>query len=170
VTIGHLPPVTTVPAAQTVASNVATPIAGISVADADPTAGSSTFTVTVTDKLGLLSATAAAGGTVAGNNSKKLTLSGSLAAVDAELSTLAYLDKLSGKATSATDTLTVTTADGHGGGDTHTIGVTVTPTGALQPSLALLIQSIAAFTGDGAGIVSAGPRIDDTAHWLAHGH
>ncbi len=144
ITVDHLKPVTSVPGAEKVASGVVTAITGISVADADPTAGSSTFTETITDKTGLLSATAFAGATVAGAGSKSLTLSGSLSAVNQELASLTYDGALTGAATKATDTITVTTNDGHGDSDKHTIAVTITPTGNALPNLALFTQYVAA--------------------------
>jgi hypothetical protein len=144
ITIGHLPPVTTVPGPQKVASGVATAITGVSVADSDPTAGTSTFTETITDKTGLLSATAAAGATVKGAGTAKLTLTGSLAAINQELTSLTYNGTLAKGKTSATDTITISTNDGHGDSDKHTIAVTITPTGNALPNLALFTQYVAA--------------------------
>ena len=52
-------PVIAVPGAQTVALGTATAIAGVSLAETGNTTGSETFTVTLKDSNGLLSATAA---------------------------------------------------------------------------------------------------------------
>jgi hypothetical protein len=151
ITIDHLPPVTTVPGAEKVASGVLTAITGIGVADADPTAGSAKFTTVLSDKTGLLSATAAAGAKVAGNGTKTLTLTGSLAALNQELASVIYNGALTGHATSATDTITVKTSDGRGYGDSHAIGVTITPTGSARPNLALFVQYVAAGFGGNFG-------------------
>jgi len=161
ITVDHLPPVTTVPATETVASGKTTAITGISIADADPTAGTATFTVKLTDKTGVLSALATTGGTVSGSDTKSLTLSGSLAAVNKELSGLTYKGSLTRNELVGGDTLTVTTSDGHGDSNAQTIAVTITRTGAAapavfptaSPSLDLFGQYVAAgFAAHRAGI------------------
>jgi hypothetical protein len=166
ITIDHLPPVTTVPGAEKVASGVATPIAGISIADADPTAGTSVFTTTITDTSGLLSATAETGATVKGAGTKALTLSGTLAGVNAELATLTYEDTLAKGKTSATDTITITTADGHGDSDKHTIAVTITPTGSTSPGFAnaALLSLFGQYMAAGFESDSRRPGLGDTTY------
>jgi hypothetical protein len=155
ITVGHLLPTTSVPGPMTVKTATVTPVQGVSVADSDPTAGSATFTETIADTLGLLNATAVAGGTVKGHSSTKLVLSGSLTAVNQELATLTYNGTLTGGATSASDTITIATSDGHGEGDQKTIAITITPTGTAVPagldqSATLLRQYAAAGLGWGA--------------------
>jgi hypothetical protein len=166
ITVDHLPPVTTAPATATVASGKATAITGISVADADPTAGTSTFTVTLTDKVGVLSAIAATGGRVTGSDTKSLTLSGSLTAVDKELASLTYTGSLSGRELVGGDTITVKTSDGHGDSNTQTIAVTIDKAAAAGPDISasgssqavdLFGQSVAAGFGQGLAGQSAMP-------------
>ena len=92
-------PVLTVPGAQTIALNHATAIAGVSLAESGST-GDETFTVTLTDTHGLLSAS---GQGVSGSGTTKLTITGSLEQVNADLATLSDTDPSSGS-----DTITLT--------------------------------------------------------------
>jgi len=119
------PPVTAVPASDTVTAGITTTVEGVSVADADAVSTNKTLTVVLSDSTGELSATAETGGTVAGAGSNKLTLTGSLAAVNAELATLTYAGAATGTAKTASDTITVATTDGRGGSGGGTIAVTV---------------------------------------------
>jgi autotransporter passenger strand-loop-strand repeat protein len=77
-------PVLTAPASKTLTAGTATAIAGVSLAET-PAAIGETFTVRLTDSYGMLSAT---GPGVTGSGSKLLTITGSLAAVNADLATL----------------------------------------------------------------------------------
>ena len=105
---------------------------------------SQTLTVTVTDKLGLLSPPGAAGGTITGAGTAKLTLAGTLAQVDADLAALSYYAAKVGS-----DTITVAAKDSAGGvAVSKTIAVTVSATGAAaigptQPDQ--FAQALAAF-------------------------
>jgi len=137
VTINESPLVTTVPGAQTVDATIATPIAGISVADAAP---ATKFTVVLSDTSGELSATAASGGTVTGNGTTTLTLSGTtLAAVNNELGTVSYLLPTYGTVTS--DTVDVTTSDNLGNSEKHTIGVTISADVASEAALNIALET-----------------------------
>src|SRR5262249_41804040 len=60
----------------------------LSVADTDP--GLAPLTMTLTDSVGLLSAHAAGSGTVSGIGTRNLTLTGTLADLNAELASVAY--------------------------------------------------------------------------------
>lgn len=114
-------PVTTVPGSQSAIAGRSLAISGLSVTDSDAVIYGETTTVVVSDADGSLSATAATGATVSGSRTT-LTLSGTLAGVNAELATLAYLaPAVAGGPVS--DTITVATSDGRGGSDTRTITV-----------------------------------------------
>ncbi len=93
------------PASITVNEGVATAIPGLSIAEAGNDAGES-FTVTLNDAHGLLAATASGVASVSGGGSAHLTISGSLADVNATLLTLSDLDSVSGA-----DTLTAQVND-----------------------------------------------------------
>jgi hypothetical protein len=120
----NAPPVTTVPGAQSVPAGVASPIAGVSVADADAVSAGETITVVLSDTSGQLSANSGApggGGTIGGAGTTGLTISGTLDQVNADLSTLTYLANTGG-----TDAITLATGDGRGGSDSQQIAVTAT--------------------------------------------
>ena len=124
VTVKGLQPVLTVPAAQTLQQNNTTTIAGVSLAENGSTSNE-TFMVTLSDSQGHLSAS---GEGVAGSGSSKLTITGSLSQVNAELATLTDTD-----GTVGSDTITLTASDSFGNQATpQTIAVTVT---GLQPVL-----------------------------------
>ena len=110
-------PVNTVPAAQTVAEDTILPIAGVSVADID----SSALTTTLSVAHGILNVTAGAG--VTGNGTASVTITGTAAQINAALAGLAYTGNLN---FNGADTLTVATNDGTAT-DTDTIAITVNP-------------------------------------------
>ena len=109
------PPVNTVPGAQSVAEDTALPIAGVSVADID----SSALTTTLKVSSGTLNVTAGAG--VSGNGSASVTITGTAAQINAALAGLAYTGNLN---FNGGDTLTVATSDGTAS-DTDTVAITV---------------------------------------------
>ena len=96
-------PVNTVPAAQSVAEDTILPIAGVSVADID----SSALTTTLNVSSGTLNVTAGAG--VTGNGTASVTITGTAAQINAALAGLAYTGNLN---FNGGDTLTVATSDG----------------------------------------------------------
>ena len=110
-------PINTVPAAQTVAEDTILPIAGVSVADID----SSALTTTLSVAHGILNVTAGAG--VTGNGTASVTITGTAAQINAALAGLAYTGNLN---FNGADTLTVATSDGTAT-DTDTIAITVNP-------------------------------------------
>ena len=110
-------PINTVPAAQTVAEDTILPIAGVSVADSD----SSALTTTLSVAHGILNVTAGAG--VTGNGTASVTITGTAAQINAALAGLAYTGNLN---FNGADTLTVATSDGTAT-DTDTIAITVNP-------------------------------------------
>ena len=119
------PPVISVPApSQTLVINTAGAISGVSVAETNSTSGE-TFTVTLSDNNGVLSANTSAtggGGTITSTNSgHTLTIVGTLSEVNADLASLKDTDTTPGP-----DTITVTATDslGHAAAP-QTIAVTV---------------------------------------------
>lgn len=111
-------PVNTVPGPASVAEDVLTAISGISVADVD----NGTVTVTLSVANGILSPSVIAG-TVTGNNTATITISGTVAQVNGVLASLRY----QGNADfNGSDTLTVSTSDG-ALNDVDTVAITVTP-------------------------------------------
>jgi hypothetical protein len=105
-----------------------------------------TITVTVTDTVGILTANTSVsggGGSIKGSGSKTLTIKGTLAQVDADLTTLAY-DNPSGLA----DTIQVSANNGLGGVTTQNIPVTIVPTVAISvsPGVVNLAKSTATVT------------------------
>ena len=110
-------PVNTVPGAQSVAEDTALPIAGVSVADID----SSALTTTLNVSSGILNVTAGAG--VTGNGSASVSIAGTAAQINAALAGLTYTGNLD---FNGADTLTVATSDGTAIG-TDTIAITVNP-------------------------------------------
>ena len=101
-------PTITAPSPVQTAGGKATALNGISVAEGgyDPASGE-TFTVTVADTKGVLSVTPASG--VSGNGTTKVTLTGSLAQVNADLASLT--DNLA----TGTDTINLSVTDSYGG-------------------------------------------------------
>jgi hypothetical protein len=112
VTVNGLPAVT-VPAAVTVGVGQAGAIVGVGVAETgNTTTSGEIFTVVLTDAHGVLSASAGAtgGGTITpSNGGKTLTISGTLAEIEADLTTLADDEPGAGS-----DAITVTAGDNFG--------------------------------------------------------
>jgi hypothetical protein len=140
------PPVTTVPVAAAVLQGVATAVTGISVADADADSAAEFLTVTLTDLgFGVLSATPAGGGTISGGLPNQITITGSLAQINADLATLSYFSP-----NGVNDTIDVVTSDGRGGSDEHVIAITAgnaAPSNVVPTSLLAQQGAIAAVPG-----------------------
>ena len=126
-------PVNTVPAAQTVAEDTILPIAGVSVADID----SSALTTTLSVAHGILNVTAGAG--VTGNGTASVTIAGTAAQINAALAGLAYTGNLN---FNGADTLTVATSDGTAT-DTDTIAITVNPVNDAPVNTVPAAQTVA---------------------------
>ena len=126
-------PINTVPGAQSVAEDTALPIAGVSVADSD----SSALTTTLNVSSGILNVTAGAG--VTGNGSASVTITGTAAQINAALAGLAYTGNLN---FNGGDTLTVATSDGTAT-DTDTIAITVNPVNDAPVNTVPAAQSVA---------------------------
>ncbi len=120
----NAPPVITAPPSVSVDENVGSPVAGVSIADPDAVSAGETLTVTLADTDGLLSANTGAlggGGTITGGGTTSLTIVGTLAQVNADLSTLADTDS-----SLADDSVAINANDGRGGvAGTKTIDVSV---------------------------------------------
>ena len=113
------PPTLTAPTSATINQGAPTLIAGVTLAET-ASASTETFTVTLADTNGLLSAT---GTGVTGSGTTSLTISGSLATVNSDLATLSDTD-----ATTPSDTITLNAVDSFSvAAATQSIGVTVTP-------------------------------------------
>lgn len=123
-------PVLTAPASATAVEQVQGAISGISITDVD--AGSGTITAALGVTTGTLGVSLAGGATISAgaNNSAALTLSGTLAQVNAALATLTYT---STSDTATSDTLSITVNDGGNTGTggaleaTGTVAITITP-------------------------------------------
>ena len=111
------PPINTVPGGQTVAEDTTLPIAGVSVADSD----SSALTTTLSVANGILNVTAGAG--VTDNGTANVTITGTAAEINTALAGLAYTGNLD---FNGADTLTVATSDATATA-TDTIAITVNP-------------------------------------------
>ena len=111
------PPINTVPAAQSVDEDATLPIVGVSVADSD----SSALTTTLSVANGILNVTPGAG--VTGNGTASVTIAGTAAEINAALAGLTYTGNLD---FNGADTLTVATSDATST-DTDTIAITVDP-------------------------------------------
>ena len=124
VTVNNVPMIT-VPGAQTIGVGQAAAITGVSLSESGNTTGE-TFTVTLSDTNGVLSAT---GGTWSSGNDT-LTISGNLTQVNSDLSTLQDTD-----GTAGTDTIKVNAVDSfHNNATQQTVAVTVNgtpPTGFI---------------------------------------
>jgi VCBS repeat-containing protein len=97
-------PVIAVPGDQAARTSVVTRIDGVSIRDADPAASE---TVILSDQAGILRATASGSAVVSGVASKKLTISGSIADVNATLASLTYASSTNGW-----EAITVSASDG----------------------------------------------------------
>src|SRR5262245_16908162 len=111
----NAPPVNTVPGAQSVAEDTALPISGVSVADVD----SSALTTTLSVSSGTIHVTPGAG--VSGNDTANVTITGTAAQINAALAGLSYTGSLN---FNGADTLTIATSDTIAT-DTDTIAITV---------------------------------------------
>ncbi len=114
-------PVNTVPGAITLAQNGSVAVAGLSVADVDGGTGAVTTKVSV--QFGNLTVgTVENGATVVGSGTGEITLTGSLAQINATLAAISYAPN-AGYA--GADSLVITTTDAGGLSDTDTLSLTV---------------------------------------------
>ncbi|WP_037427308.1 Ig-like domain-containing protein, partial [Sinorhizobium sp. CCBAU 05631] len=140
-------PVNTIPCSQTVGSNIATAITGVAVADVD----TANVTTTLSVSSGKLTVGTGGGFTLNNNGTNTVTISGTLAQVNAALATLCYLSNTN---YSGADTLTVVTSDGLAS-DTDTVAITVNPPANVAPA-----------ASDDAIVISTGTSVFLSAAWL----
>ncbi len=141
-------PVVSMPASFTATSGTTQAIAGISVADSQATG---TVTVVLGDATGLLSTSAPTGVTEQGEGTTKLTLVGTLAAINADLASLTY----KAGATAGTDSLVVTaSANGVAGSGTAAIAVNASSVGATPVVTTPATATVSAGTSLALGSVS----------------
>jgi len=140
-------PVVNAPAAFTAVAGTTKALSGVSVTDSQP---NGTFSVVVSDSTGVLKTSATTGVTEQGENSTSLTLTGSLAAINAELASLTY----KASTTAGSDWLWVSANDATGDQGLSPVVVTVTsapvittPVVNTPGSFALTTSSTHALTG-----------------------
>jgi FG-GAP-like repeat len=117
-------PTETVPGSVTATQDVSKAISGVSISDADAVSRGETFKVTLSDTFGQLSASNPGGATLSGSGTTNLTISGTVAQVNAALAALAYLSPFFGS-----ESISVATTDNSDGAVTATqfISVTINP-------------------------------------------
>src|SRR4029077_7748731 len=144
--------------AQTLGITQLTAISGISVAETGATAGE-TFTVTVSDTNGHLTATASGGGdTVTGAGTTSLTIAGTLSQVNTDLGTLKDTDSTAGA-----DTITVNASDSFGNVATaKTIAVTANGAPVITVPGAQTVSVGAATAIAGVGVSESGNTSGET--------
>jgi hypothetical protein len=136
-------------------------VTGVSLSESPVTAGE-TFTAVLSDSNGVLAATTAAaggGGTVTpSNGGKTLTISGTLAQANADLSTLTDDD-----ASTASDAITVTASDSNGGtAKPASIAVTVNALPVLTAPAAATIGVGKAASISGGALTESGSTAGET--------
>ena len=131
------PPVAVSPFRAIISKGVGSSIAGFSLAEAGNVAGE-TFTVQLTDKLGLLAATGAG---VNGSGTNSLAITGSFAQVNAALATLTETASSTGS-----DTITLSASDSLGGvARSVSTGVIVNgPPAIIAPYRSIISQGVTA--------------------------
>jgi hypothetical protein len=149
-------PVTTVPGSQFVEPGQVVSLGSVAVSDGDAVVYNETITVDLSDSSGLLSVTLASGATVTGNDSTDLQLSGTLKAVNAELSTLTYAAPANG---AVTDTVAVATSDGRGGSNNQSIAITINEPVTTEAGLNALIEGVDATTTAGTYVIQVAGAI-----------
>ncbi|HEY1589338.1 MAG TPA: hypothetical protein VGG00_06340, partial [Rhodanobacter sp.] len=114
----NLPPAINAPGTVQGLVGTAVPVNNVDVLDAFGASQGDTFTASLIAGLGDLQVTPTAGATVTGNDSGTLTLTGSLAAVNAELGSLHYVGPGS---IYPSDTISIGVSDGKGGADADSV-------------------------------------------------
>ncbi|HTW28765.1 MAG TPA: hypothetical protein VME92_16685 [Acetobacteraceae bacterium] len=164
---------TTVPETANAVAGYSVSLPGLGVGIATPNPGTVTFAVVITDSAGLLTAQASGAGTVSGAGSNVLTLTGSLADINAELAGLGYQ-----AAGTGAETLDIATYDGAGMVDDHQLTVTAAapvavklPADATAAALYQAIYGQAPTDADLAPVQTAldagAPLAEAAAPWLA---
>src|SRR5205823_513718 len=150
-------PVIAVPGPVTIGVGQPKAIAGVSLSETGNTGGE-TFTVTLVDTNGLLSATGA--GTITGSGTTSLTISGTLAQVNADLATLSDTDS-----NLAADTITLNASDSFGNNAAQkqiTITVTATAVPVITAPASATVGIGKAGAISGVSISEAGATVGET--------
>src|SRR5207245_1266674 len=116
----------------TVPQNQATAITGVSISDSDAVSLGETIIVVLGDLNGLLSATTnvtGGGGTISGSGTTALSIIGTLAQVNADLTTLKVQEN-----TTSSDTIAIAAGDGSASAPNKTIALTVPPANVPPPT------------------------------------
>jgi hypothetical protein len=137
------PPENTVPGAQTGVDGTASAIAGASIADID----SASLTTTLTAANGAAAVSEAGGATVTGNNSGSVSITGSVAQINAALAGMSYTPDVN---SSGAQTLQLATNDGTTT-DTDSITITV----ADRPTIENLAGSVTFNKGSSGELLDA---------------
>ena len=134
-----------VPSAATLPFGQTTAISGVALSES-PTTPGETFTVTLSDATGALAAT---GSGVSGSGTTSLTISGSLAQVNADLATLTDTE-----ASTAVDAIAIDAGDSDGGTASGSIALTITGLPAIAaPGTANVARNVATvITGIGVSV------------------
>ncbi|MFC0243784.1 T1SS-143 repeat domain-containing protein [Rhodopseudomonas telluris] len=133
-------PLNTVPGAQSVNEDVGKAITGLSISDVD--AGNGVLSTTLAVTHGTLTVAAFGGATVGGSGTDLVTISGTVAQINATLAAANNVVYQGALNFNGTDTLTMTTNDGGNAGaggaksDTDTVSIVVNPVNDLPVAVA----------------------------------
>jgi hypothetical protein len=145
-------PTISAPTSLAAVAGAALAVSGVAVADPNATVANETFTVTVADTLGVLTATAAAGGTLTGSGTANISIAGTLAQVNGDLATLGYASAKTGA-----DNIAVLVSTSTGEVSTKSI-IKVTVAAAASPhaapNTASMVQAMAAMAPTAASPLS----------------
>jgi hypothetical protein len=119
-------PLISVPASDSVIADSTTTVGGISVTDAFAASNPGTMALNVSDTTGLITMTSG-GSKLAGSGTHAMSVSGTLAQINADLASLTY----TAGSSAGTDTISVNVWDQAGLSATKTIGVTISPDPAI---------------------------------------
>jgi len=146
-------PVNTVPGAQTAAEDTNKVITGLSVSDPD---GNDNLTVTLAITNGTLTLLTGTGVTLGGNNSTSVTLSGTVSAINALLTTSNAVTYKPTPNFSGSSTLTMTSSDGTLS-DSDTVDITVNPANdaPVITDTNLSMATVGTYSGNPAGAVGS---------------
>ena len=148
VTVAETPPTISASSSATVIGATPSSLGGITIADSDP--GEGVLTATLTDETGLLEADQFGNGVVTGDGTNSLTLSGSVAEVNAALASLTYtgLTVPGQTGTTIPDSLQLNVTNSFGETASATIAVSVTQAAQTTPVITVptTISDIAGVT------------------------
>jgi hypothetical protein len=145
-------PVLTAPASESVAAGGTAAITGVSLSDLWAAGNAGTLALNVTTSGGTVSMTDASGGAVSGSGTSAIHVSGTLAQINADLTTLSYAAGNSNASITvnvwdqggaqATRSIGVTVGSGTTGGSSSSSGGTTTSTISIAPSNADPVENV----------------------------